>query len=173
MSLAAEHGQVTRTRVSEDALHQAGLADAGFPLDGQHRRPPLAELTDYSRRQAEFGLPPHEPLCRGHPSNPPHAQSFPPSASVQRRPLVSVCVSFTPSATVHRWSCGSCLRSPRTVENAGQHLWESVLGQPIRSSNLLSSATLTCGDTDRGGRCPDTSCPGGLNNGLSPEPRTV
>src|SRR5215471_17710635 len=60
MSLAAEHGHVTRMRVIDDAPHQAGLADAGFPLDHQRRRTPLAELTDYSRRQAEFSLPPRQ-----------------------------------------------------------------------------------------------------------------
>ena len=38
MCLAAEHGNSTSTRVIDDALHQAGLADAGFPLDHQRRR---------------------------------------------------------------------------------------------------------------------------------------
>jgi hypothetical protein len=32
----------------------------------------------------------------------------------------------------------------RTPVNAGQHCWKACKGQPFRSSNLLSSATLTC-----------------------------
>jgi hypothetical protein len=32
--------------------------------------------------------------------------------------------------------------------NAGHYLLESMLGQPLASSNLASSATLTCQDTD-------------------------
>src|SRR5262252_8564999 len=58
MSLAAEHGRVTRTRISDDALHHAGLADAGFPLDDQRRRPPLAELADCGRSHGELGPTP-------------------------------------------------------------------------------------------------------------------
>jgi hypothetical protein len=34
----------------------------------------------------------------------------------------------------------------RTPVNAGQHCWKACWGQPLRSSNLLSSATLTCDD---------------------------
>jgi hypothetical protein len=75
MSLAAEHGHLTRTRIIDDALHQPGLADAGFPLDRQRRRPPPAELADRSRSQGELGLPPHEPPRRGHPQTP-HTPSF-------------------------------------------------------------------------------------------------
>src|SRR6516165_9109666 len=85
MSLAAKHRHVTRTRIIDDALHQAGLADAGFPLDCQRRRPPLAELADCGRSQAELGLPPHESLRRGHPQASPHVQSFP-HASVRVQP---------------------------------------------------------------------------------------
>ena len=33
----------------------------------------------------------------------------------------------------------------RTPVNAGQHCWKACWGQPLRSSNLLSSAILTCG----------------------------
>jgi hypothetical protein len=32
----------------------------------------------------------------------------------------------------------------RTLVNAGVHCWKACKGQPFRSSNLLSSATLTC-----------------------------
>src|SRR5215470_11802 len=35
----------------------------------------------------------------------------------------------------------------RTPVNAMQHCWKACWGQPLRSSNLLSSATLTCDDT--------------------------
>ena len=73
MSLAAEHGHVTRTSIIDDALHQAGLADAGFPLDHQHRRPSLAEPANSSRSQCELGLPPNESLRRGHPHRLLHA----------------------------------------------------------------------------------------------------
>src|SRR5215468_1551088 len=78
MSLTAEHRHVTRTRDIDDALHQAGLADAGFPLDCQRRRPPLAELADRGRSQAELSLPPHYPPRRGPPRSLPPATSFPP-----------------------------------------------------------------------------------------------
>jgi hypothetical protein len=37
----------------------------------------------------------------------------------------------------------------RAQVNAGQHCWKACKGQPFRSSNLLSSATLTCWNTDR------------------------
>ena len=37
----------------------------------------------------------------------------------------------------------------RIPVNAGQHCWKACKGQPFRSSNLLSSATLTCWNTDR------------------------
>ena len=45
--------------------------------------------------------------------------------------------------------------SSRTVVNPGERgstLLESVLGATLASSNLASSATLTCGNADRGGR---------------------
>src|SRR5262245_52181256 len=89
MSLAAEHRHVTRTRIIDDALHQAGLADAGFPLDGQHRRPPLAELADGNRSQGELSFPPHEPLRRGHPQISPTPQASPrASATVQPKAIL-------------------------------------------------------------------------------------
>ncbi len=34
----------------------------------------------------------------------------------------------------------------RPSVNAGQHCWKACWGQPLRSSNLLSSATVTCED---------------------------
>src|SRR5438876_4834916 len=34
----------------------------------------------------------------------------------------------------------------RTPVNAGQHCWKACWGQPLASSNLASSATLTCDD---------------------------
>src|SRR6516162_4227417 len=87
MSLAAEHRHATGTRIIDDALHQAGLADASLPPDPQHRRPPLAELADRSRSKAELGLPPHQPLRRGHPQRFPHAPSPPtPQASLRPKP---------------------------------------------------------------------------------------
>ena len=87
MGLAAEDRHAARTRIIDNALHQAGLADAGFPLDGQHRRPPLAELADGSRSQAELGLPPHEPPRRGHPQRPPTpTASTTPAPESSRRP---------------------------------------------------------------------------------------
>jgi hypothetical protein len=36
----------------------------------------------------------------------------------------------------------------RTVMNAEAHTWKACWGQPLRSSNLLSSATLTCKNID-------------------------
>lgn len=66
MCLAAVHGNSTRTRVVDDALHQAGLANAGFPLDHQHRRPALAEIAHGSRSQAKLGLPTHQSPRRRH-----------------------------------------------------------------------------------------------------------
>src|SRR5690348_18423922 len=86
MSLAAEHGHVMRTRIIDDALHQAGLADAGFPLDHQHRRPPLAELADCSRSQGELGLPPHEPPPPRTPPKPPPRAKLPPTPAPEVQP---------------------------------------------------------------------------------------
>src|SRR6188472_1011736 len=37
-----------------------------------------------------------------------------------------------------------------TPVNAGQHCWKACWGQPLRSSNLLSSATLTCDNAPSG-----------------------
>jgi hypothetical protein len=57
---------------------------------------------------------------------------------------VSVLVSFTYVRTVHQRSRGGHWRRSRTVENSGERtsaVLESVLGQPLKSSNLLSSAT--------------------------------
>jgi hypothetical protein len=47
----------------------------------------------------------------------------------------------------------------RLPVNAGQHCWKACWGQPLRSSNLLSSATLTCGDaiSDTAGRTSSRS----------------
>jgi hypothetical protein len=39
----------------------------------------------------------------------------------------------------------------RTVVNASQHCWKACWGQRLRSSNLLSSATLTCDNAPSGG----------------------
>jgi hypothetical protein len=68
-----------------------------------------------------------------------------------RRPgALSQFLSHSPaSGGVHQCSLGSCLCSSRTVADAGERgpaLLESVLGQPLGSSNLPSSATLTCDD---------------------------
>ncbi len=60
----------------------------------------------------------------------------PPSAAVHRRPPELI-------STAHGRS--------RTLVNAGQHCWKACWGQPLRSSNLLSSATLTCGNAGCGG----------------------
>src|SRR5215470_18958638 len=78
------------------------------------------------------------------------------TGSPGRRPArgaVSVWAQFRAHSStygaVHRWSPGSCSRGSRTVADAGERratLLESVLGQPLRSSNLLSSAALTCDD---------------------------
>ena len=40
----------------------------------------------------------------------------------------------------------------RTPVNVGQHCWKACWRQLIRSSNLLSSVMLTCGNASRGGR---------------------
>ena len=84
-------------------------------------------------------------------------------------PCLSFCLvhpspgPFTSDRTSHvraghgRW---------RTVVNAGQHCWKACWGQPLRSSNLLSSATLTCNNT---GECLLPSglmVSSGLINGL-------
>jgi hypothetical protein len=47
----------------------------------------------------------------------------------------------------------------RTVVNAGQHCWKACWGRPLGSSNLPSSATLTCGNS------PPTRChiPAGMS----------
>src|SRR5262249_47492859 len=50
----------------------------------------------------------------------------------------------------------------RTPVNAGQHCWKACWGQPLRSSNLLSSATLTRENTDRRCRQAGVSGPAGL-----------
>jgi hypothetical protein len=70
----------------------------------------------------------------------------------------------SPSAAVHRWSVGSCSRSSRTVADAGER-WSTLLEsawQPLRSSNLLSSAALTCKSTSPGGRRAGVLCSRGL-----------
>ena len=46
--------------------------------------------------------------------------------------------------------------------NAGQHCWKACWGQPLRSSNLLSSATLTRENNDRRCRQTGVSKPAGL-----------
>ena len=54
-----------------------------------------------------------------------------------------------PSGTVHRRPRAAYQRRSRTVAavvNIGQHCWKACWGQPLASSNLASSATLTCGD---------------------------
>ena len=77
MRLAAEHGEPVGMRIVNDALHQAGLADAGLPFDHKRRRAPLTELTDRSRRQRKLGLPSHEVRGRGGgPERVRHAESF-------------------------------------------------------------------------------------------------
>ena len=76
-------------------------------------------------------------------------------------PLVSVSVSFTPSGTVHRCSPRSCLRSSRTVADAGERgpaLLESVLGASPREfeSRILRHADLRqCAEQPRSS-CLDT-----------------
>ena len=49
---------------------------------------PSLQLADCSRSQGELGLPPHEPLRRGHPQSLPHTQSFP-HASARVQPKAS------------------------------------------------------------------------------------
>ena len=67
------------------------------------------------------------------------------------QPSVSVSVSFAPRPGPFTSGRPGHVRAGhgrwRTLVNAGERwpaLLESVLGQPLRSSNLLSSATLTC-----------------------------
>ena len=81
-------------------------------------------------------------LCRGPPGLLSQflSHSFPFTA-VHWRPRTPACAAHG------RW---------RTPVNAGQHCWKACKGQPFRSSNLLSSATLTCKNIDE---CP-------LPNGL-------
>ena len=50
----------------------------------------------------------------------------------------------------------------RTVVNAGQHRWKACWGQPLASSNLASSATLTRENTDRRCQQAAASRPAGL-----------
>ena len=54
----------------------------------------------------------------------------------------------------------------RTLVNAVQHCWKACWGQPLRSSNLLSSATLTCGDA-LGSRLLAASLPEHVSHFLS------
>ena len=75
MTLAAEHCHAPRTRVVDDAPHQAGLADAGF-LDHQRRRPTLAEAADRSGGRGLLGLAPHQPRPRARPA--PRPRTRPP-----------------------------------------------------------------------------------------------
>src|SRR5713226_5558469 len=87
MSLATERRRATRTRVIDDGLHHAGLADSGFSLDCQHRRPPIAEFADRSRRQAELGLPPTSPSAEDTPNAPPTPKASPtPAPESSQRP---------------------------------------------------------------------------------------
>jgi hypothetical protein len=61
--------------------------------------------------------------------------------------LLSQFLSHSPlTATVHRRPPGRVRAGHgrwRTLVNAGQHCWKACWGQPLRSSNLLSSATLS------------------------------
>jgi hypothetical protein len=69
--------------------------------------------------------------------------------SVGSRP--ASCLSFClihsrsgPFTDVHPARVWAGRERWRTPVNAGQHCWKACWGQPLRSSNLLSSATLTC-----------------------------
>ena len=104
VGLAAVHGHVTRASIIDDALHQAGLADAGFPLDHQHRRPSLAEPAKSSRRQCELGLPPNESLRRGHPHRLLHA-----GTGVQPKSRYEL---------PRQWKTGSPSRTPSSAAGA-------------------------------------------------------
>jgi len=63
---------------------------------------------------------------------------------------LSQFLSHSPlSGAIHQRPPRSCSGRSRTVADAGERwpaLLESVLGQPLASSNLASSATLTCYD---------------------------
>ena len=54
----------------------------------------------------------------------------------------------------------------RTPANADQHYWKACWGQPLRSSNLLSSATLTCKNTGGDRSQAGSLCQVGSFNGL-------
>ena len=170
MSLAAEHRHVTRTRIIDNALHQAGLADAGFPLDGQRRRPPVTELADRSRSQAELGLPPHEPLRRGHPQSLPHTDSFPhPGARVQPKTSQNRPARGKPGVTVTLAGNGD--RGRQRADRCGQHArsrsppWHITrssdvfaAGPPAQSTHAVRCVRRSPAGPDRGG--PDSPGPG-------------
>jgi hypothetical protein len=80
--------------------------------------------------------------------------------------LVSVLVSIHPRPPPFTGGHPSRVRAGRgrwrTPVNAGQHCWKACWVQALASSNLASSATLTCRNTDRRCRHPAPRVPAGL-----------
>lgn len=72
MCLAAVHGKSTRTRGIDDALHQAGLADAGFPsITSTDALPSLRSRTAAAARASSASRPtspPAEDMFKGSPT---------------------------------------------------------------------------------------------------------
>ena len=75
MSLAAKDRHALSASVIDEAVHQAGLADARLPLDHERRRPPLAALADGSGNHGELSLSPHQAVRRSHPQSLHHANT--------------------------------------------------------------------------------------------------
>ena len=69
MSFAVEDRRAASASIIDEALHEDGLADPGFPLDRERRCPPLAELAEGSSSNCELGLSPHQPVRRSHPES--------------------------------------------------------------------------------------------------------
>jgi hypothetical protein len=89
--------------------------------------------------------------CSGAPAAPRFCAGCTPSACRLRPVPGAGCNCSTPSGQLSTASlpaatgCGAC--TPSAWPSApGQHCWKACWGQPLASSNLASSARLTCGD---------------------------
>ena len=80
MSLADERHHVLGPRLIDDALDQAGLADARLSLHDEHGRSATSESTELGHCQGDLVFPAHQRLRR-HPHRVPH-----PSTAVQQTP---------------------------------------------------------------------------------------
>ena len=91
------------------------------------------------------------------------------AAALPRRRPLGPCLSFClihprpgPFTDVHPDRVCAVRGRWRTPVNAGQHCWKACWGQPLASSNLASSATLTCKNPGLGRQQAGAPCSGGL-----------